>query len=581
MKISKFKTYQILIIIFFINLLMFCIFYSNAMVFSDFSREVYIPMAMNNGNVMYKDIFNVYAPLGYTINAFLISLFGENLKTFYFAGFINSTLILFGLFFILKLFMRSNYIHILSVLFLIISANIYAVSQTNYISPYSYSIVYALNSFIWALAGILYFFKNNNKIFLYSAFFLAGVSISCKYEFIPVIFVLFTVLIYKKAGLKTNLFCVLFLCSVPALLIFNLLLKGVSFNLLKETITYMLLLTKAKSVNTLYTYLGFMPSLSSLKVLAEYFFKMLLFVSFIIALSATNLKYSTKIKKGFLVFEAVFVICVFYLLIKVFTQGNAFYFNWIGIFSLILFLFFSIKLLKKYKEKSIKIEDKLFLILFSSAVLCSYKCIFNISFNSYGTYYFPLLFICCFLYFYIYKLKGLKKNKYKYTAYIISAALICTTGALYFFSNFERAKLVYGFCRVNTERGTLSPGIEQIEAVNKTVNYIKTNTNKDDTVLVLPEGAIINFLSERKSHNKYYYLIPPNIEIFGEDKIVKDLEKDLPDYIVIQPMSYNNFKETFFCESFGREICALIPKYYERPLVFGEDFWLAVYKKRN
>ncbi len=101
-------------------------------------------------------------------------------------------------------------------------------------------------------------------------------------------------------------------------------------------------------------------------------------------------------------------------------------------------------------------------------------------------------------------------------------------------------------------------------------------------MLVLPEGAALNFFTGRKSNNKYYYLIPPNIQIFGEDNIVYDLENNLPSYIIIQPSSYSNYRETYFCESFGTKICALIPRYYEHPLIFGnKEFWLAVYKKKN
>jgi len=574
------KNYQILIIIFCINLLLFYVFYSNAFVFSDFSREVYIPMAMNKGDVLYKDIFNVYFPLGYQINAFLISIFGINLRTFYFAGFINSTLILFGLFFILKLFIRKGSLIIFCILFFIITANIYAVSQTNYITPYSYSLVYALNSFIWALAGILYFLRNNKNIFLYSAFFFFGISIICKYEFIPFIFILLSVLIYKKTSWKTNLICAFAFAIIPILSITDLLLKGVSFNELKEAITYMILLSKAKSVKILYTYLGFIPTFASLKVLAEYFIKVF-FVIMLLFIPIINSKFSSKIKAACLITEVLVILCLFYFLIKIFTVSNAFYFNWIGLFSLLLFACFCLKLLKKSKENAINIQDKLFFVLFTSTILCSYKCIFNISFNSYGTYYFPLIFICCILYFYIYKQKQLRNTKQKYIAYILLILLIYGAGTLYYNSNSLRAKNVFGFCRVNIENTELSPGIEQIEAIYETVNYIKENTKKEDTVLVLPEGAIINFLTDRKSNNKYYYLIPPNIEIFGEEKIFNDLQENLPDYLVIQPMSYNNFQETFFCESFGTKICSLIPKYYEKPKVFGKDFWLAVYKKKN
>ena len=175
------KNYQMLLIIFILNFLLFYVFRGGAMVFSDSSRELYIPMAMNDGYVLYKDIFNVYAPLGYQLNAFLLNIFGENLETFYITGFINSTLILFGLFYILKLFIKQGSLLILSILFLVITMCIYAVSQTNYIFPYSYSLVYALCSFIWSLTALLYFIKENKNILLYLSFFFFGMSISFKY----------------------------------------------------------------------------------------------------------------------------------------------------------------------------------------------------------------------------------------------------------------------------------------------------------------------------------------------------------------------------------------------------------------
>ena len=57
--------------------------------FVDCGREAYIPMQILKGEVLYKDIFNIYAPLSYLFNAFLFKLFGENLQVLYFAGFIT------------------------------------------------------------------------------------------------------------------------------------------------------------------------------------------------------------------------------------------------------------------------------------------------------------------------------------------------------------------------------------------------------------------------------------------------------------------------------------------------------------
>ncbi len=587
--VGNLKDYQILLLLFFINLIFFYVFYSSVMIFSDSSREIYVPIAMNNGDVLYKDIFNVYAPLGYQLNAFLIKVFGENLRTFYFAGFINSTLILFGLFYILKLFIKKGSILVFSILLAIMTMCIYTVTQTNYIFPYSYSLVYALNSFIWSLICLLCFIKNDNRLFLYLSFFFYGMSICFKYEFISFGIVLFLFLIFKKVNFKTVALCILSFLIIPFISLSFLFIQGVSFYDLKQAMIYMIMLSKAKSVKILYTYLGFIPTISSIEVLLLYFIQTTLFVFVISLYVCFFIKFSKlflRINKIIMFILFILYLLLFYFFISIVVKNlvisNAFYFNWIGVFSLILFFVLCINLVKKHKEKTVCIQDILFFTLFLSVILCSLKCIFNISFNSYGTYYFPLLFICSVLYLYIYKINLAERIKIKKLIYIqLITILIFLIGTMYYVSNVEKLKIVYGFRSVNVDKGPLMPGLEQIESIYDTVNYIQNNTNKDDTILVLPEGAAINFLTNRKSNNKYYYLIPPNIEIFGEENIVKDLENDLPDYIVIQPMSYINFKETFFCESFGLKICNIIPKYYKKPVVFGNDFWIAVYERKN
>ena len=579
----KLKNYQLIFILFLLTLILFIIFYGNTMLFSDSSRELYIPMMMNKNAVLYKDIFNVYGPLGYQLNAFLIEVFGKSLRTFYIAGFLNSFLILIGLFHILKIFIKNHSILILSILFSITTVCIYSVSQTNYIFPYSYSMVYALNAFIWALVCLLYFLKNNKNLMIYMSFFLYGTSIAFKYEFIPFIFILTSVLIYKKINLKTVSLCILSLLIIPIISLSDLILRGATINDIIEALSYMKMLTKAQSVKVLYTYLGFIPSLTGIKTILLNFiiassFYLLLGLSFLLSIKFIK-NLSLKTNKIISVFSTILFLCIFcqitLTIIKNMTESNSFYFNWIGIFNLLLFIFMSIKLYKKHKNDCLSDIEISFYTLYCSTILCSYKCLFNISFNSYGTYYFPLLFICFILYFYIYKIKDKK------SALTILTILIFLTGSLYCFSNVEKTRIVYHNFGPKYDTNFFKTEKEQIEPISNTINYIKSHTKKEDTILVLPEGSALNFLTDRKSHNKYYYLIPPNIEIFGEDNIVKDLEKNLPEYIIIQPLSYINFNETFFCESFGIKICNLIPKYYKKPIVFGNNFWIAIYERKD
>lgn len=564
-------------VIFFVNLFLFLLYNGNAMLFVDTSRELYIPMAMNDGGVLYKDIFNVYAPFGYQLNAFFIRIFGEDINTFFNIGFVNSTLFLWGLFLLIRFFVKNSSFYAISIISFIAVSCLYCVSSVNYIFPYSYSLVFSLNAFIWSLVSALYFVKKDKNFYLYSAFFLYGVSVACKYEFCAFILVLAAICFYKKVSAKTIVISLILMFTVPLLSLVDLIIKGVTFDDLRLACINILLLSKAESTHTLYSYLGFIPSFNSLKISGLYFLKTSLFIVAIVCyfnLFDTFYKFLSKYLRNqvslliTLIFGFIPLFVCFKFLIPILIESNAFYFSLIGIFTLILFLF---------KCRKILSENKYLFILFVSCILCSAKCIFNISFNSYGTYFFPLLFVCCILYFSQIAFK-VCENEEKMLK-IRSIFILLVLFLLFFISNYEKMKLVFENEKYDFYKGKIYPEKLYSESVFKTIRHIRENTNSRDTVLVLPEGAMINFFTDRKSHNKFYYLIPPNIEIFGEDNIVKELENDLPEYLVIQPMSFHNFNETYFCESFGKKICNLIPKYYHAPIVFGNEFWMAIYKK--
>lgn len=93
-----------------VSLIMYFIFYGKQDVYLvDVSREAYIPWQMLKGKVLYKDIFNVYGPLGYQINAIAYALLGVKLNTLYLMGFLNSLVICFTTFFISKLFVDKKH----------------------------------------------------------------------------------------------------------------------------------------------------------------------------------------------------------------------------------------------------------------------------------------------------------------------------------------------------------------------------------------------------------------------------------------------------------------------------------------
>ena len=66
-----------------------CLFLSighYANIYIDVGREMYYPLEIIRGKVLYKDIFCIYGPLSYLINAFFYKILGAKLDTLYFLG---------------------------------------------------------------------------------------------------------------------------------------------------------------------------------------------------------------------------------------------------------------------------------------------------------------------------------------------------------------------------------------------------------------------------------------------------------------------------------------------------------------
>ena len=268
---SFIKNKYILLLLLFINAIFFIFSFNRfGMFFIDTSREVYVPMAMNNGAILYKDIFNVYSPLGYQINSILTNIFGDNLSTFYVIGFVNSLLFIIGFYLISDLFFKREKLISLLISLLITTSCIYAVSLVNYIFPYSYSVVFSLTMFVYSLYFLLKYFRNCDRINLLLSSFFFGVCLALKYEFLLFGIVLLGIVLYKKEDIKTILISFLLFFIVPLISLLSVIVQGCTISDLINATKEILLLTTAQSVKKCYEFLGLIPTIKSIKDLIYY-----------------------------------------------------------------------------------------------------------------------------------------------------------------------------------------------------------------------------------------------------------------------------------------------------------------------
>lgn len=221
----------------------FTVFYGKfGSIMVDSYREIYIPQQMLEGKVLYKDIFVIYPPLAYFINAVLIKITNNGLNTLLFSGLFSTLGIIFLTYRISKMF--TNDFGAFAICLFIISSLILSPNVFNSFLPYSYGILYGILFTLLALYLAL-----RKKYPLTYLFY--SLAILCKYEFallLPLLIV-FT----GKNNLGKN---ILTLCLPIFLTLSFLILQGLNLNDINANIEILDLISSSKTLYWFYSVMG-------------------------------------------------------------------------------------------------------------------------------------------------------------------------------------------------------------------------------------------------------------------------------------------------------------------------------------
>ena len=182
---NKILTNKYLIILFVLTVAAVCFFcghYSEILL--DFGREVYYPEQILDGQVLYRDLFNIYGPFSYLWNALLYKIFGSSLTTLYLSGGICSILTVCGVYLIARKFLTEFLSFAIGIF--TIASGVCAVNLFSYTFPYSWGMLYGLVAFLYSFLFLIKYVKEGgDSRFLYLSAFLGGLSAANKYDFIP------------------------------------------------------------------------------------------------------------------------------------------------------------------------------------------------------------------------------------------------------------------------------------------------------------------------------------------------------------------------------------------------------------
>lgn len=93
----------------------------------------------------------------------------------------------------------------------------------------------------------------------------------------------------------------------------------------------------------------------------------------------------------------------------------------------------------------------------------------------------------------------------------------------------------------------------------------------EDTLLVLPEGVMLNYLLRRRTPARHVNFMPPELLLWGEDAILSELRQSPPDVVAIVHKDTSEYGAARFGRDYGERIWAWIENTYERKAVFGAN----------
>lgn len=577
--------FSTLLVIFVI--LNFALFAHQGNVLIDCGREAYIPEQILKGNVLFKDIFILYGPLSYQINAFLYNLFGIHLNTLYFAGIANSLLILSVFYLIARKVTSIKTSWLACYLLMVTSIFYYHISS--YIFPYSYAVIYAISSFLIAVLLCMYYVEKSKPVFLILSAMFMGISFACKIDFVPFALALFLIAVYFKplGGKNLALFGGAFLL-VPAVSWGILFLKGLQVS---DVIYYLQMMNDFVNSHLFKFFYsentGLFPTHKFLWALAKV--SGVFFYNFAVAMLVFYTFFLAVVKlpefRGKLVLQVGAFIGLYLVFPKIFFRniGEITSLGWIAVGTAVILAVFLIHLFCKNRLKEIDLKDKFFILIAVAGLIAACKSFFFIHLQVFGTYLMPLLILTCLVFLFDKipsYLNFLNEKAWKQACFMV----LFLTGIIYLLFNLNFGLKGNSYL-LETDRGKIYTADFLGVSLDKLITYINKIPSKS-TFMMLPEGLMINFLTAHDSNNRFYSLTPNFVEAF-ESEIIQHINFKKPDYVFITNQDTEDYGFRYFGKNYGKEIYNCVKsnyKYVERikpPSEQKNSLWVDIYKMRH
>jgi hypothetical protein len=542
----------------------------------DFGRELYIPWQLSIGKILYKDIAYLNGPFSPYFNTFLFKIFGVSLTTLVFSNLVILAVFICLLYFIIIKSCDKFTAMLSCVVFLCVFAfaHLVSIGNYNYICPYSHEMTHG------TLLSILLItcFSHNLYEIRYIFIILAGMCFGIVFLGKAEIFMaaatvilcgfLFIYLSNELSAMKIVKIIVVFLIfsMIPVALFLTYLLTKMPYALAFKGIagTWYSLIGSNVANNLFYkTCMGIdHPWQNLLNMVCGFIGILLLTIG--MAVYDHRLQGIDKSKK-------TWVVIIILLSLGFVIKRPLLPFLLMGaplpLDVLAVLIPVTIICIKKRTDKAVIVKMVPLALWSVFALIMLTKIILNSRIEHYGfVLAMPavIILVIGLLFLIPHSLRkwyGGGMHFRRIAAILLIADVIFTLRV----SNYYYGRKDYYVGELGDCIITYGPQIRpEGYAVAKLLKYLSSCVPASSSLIVLPEGIMINYLSRRVNPSPYINLMPPEISIYGERNVLNSLKDSNTEFIVLVHKDTSEYGKGLFGldQSYGSQIMDWINHHY-------------------
>lgn len=562
----------------------------------DIGREMYVPLELISGKMLYRDIFYLYGPFSPYFNALLFKLFGAHIHSLVLSGIITICVTSLLIYKISRSFLDVFFSTFAVLTFLFVFAFGHSTYNGNYnfILPYTYS---AIHGIMFSLAALYFFFlsffkrPSKRNIFFYSIFLAA--TFLCKVEIGAslIMSIIMSLCVYfgRERPVHRKIFAAFFTyLALP--IIFLTLGYGIFFltsgSIIQKSNIFDIFFGNMDIKNVFTARVSGIVNIE--RNISEIFFSSLYYIFFCIFFATggfilkrvSNFKNASKRVIFYYATEVVFISIGVIIFSKLFITSYSMQYKILPVICLAMIIVSLWSFIRHGKTQALYL---------SSVALFSLLLMMRVLFNAWAGHYGFYILVPGLIVYYVFFLRLIPRLfNSEVIRRFIKLGFFCIF-VLFIIYHFNLSRFCYSCksLKVDSDRGALYVFNNPREArTRELIEFLRANVGGDESLVVFPEGLTINFLSGIKNPLYYYIYLPQDLlkENIREG-LIEDMEEKGIDYVALVQRSTAEYGYPIFGKDYAREIMEYVEQNYTLHKQFGPfpfttaEYGIALFKR--